>query len=143
MIIKIREEYDIVVARVEAKDMAKQIGFDIVDQTRIATAISELARNIIEHGGGEGVILINQIKKKDEECDEIDDEGSGRTGLEIVAMDRGPGIDDIEKAMEDGYSSGGGLGIGLGAVKRLMDEFEVWSKVGEGTRVRVVKWIRS
>ena len=152
--IRIREEYDIVTARVSAKEEAKKLGFGIVDQTRIATAVSELARNIVDYAG-EGVVEINIVDKKgvvggsgsgSNEREERggDNERSiergGCLGLEIIAVDNGPGIEDIEKALEDGYSTGGGLGIGLGGVRRLMDEFEIQSKVGEGTKVRVVKW---
>jgi len=148
--IEIKEEYDIVTARVSAKEEARKLGFGIVDQTRIATAVSELARNIVDYAG-EGVIEINIVDKKGV----VGGSGSGSSegrggdndigrggclGLEIIAVDNGPGIEDIEKALEDGYSTGGGLGIGLGGVRRLMDEFEIQSKVGEGTKVRVVKW---
>ena len=146
--IEIKEEYDIVTARVSAKEEAKKLGFGIVDQTRIATAVSELARNIVDYAG-EGVIEINIVRTEAVEGGSSSGKGSGsgrhreaeeRLGLEIVAADNGPGIEDIEKALEDGYSTGGGLGIGLGGVRRLMDEFEIQSNVGEGTKVRVVKW---
>ena len=150
--IRIREEYDIVTARVSAKEEAKKLGFGIVDQTRIATAVSELARNIVDYAG-EGVIEINIVDKKgvvggsgsgssEGRGGDNDIEREGCLGLEIIAVDNGPGIEDIEKALEDGFSTGGGLGIGLGGVRRLMDEFEIQSKVGEGTKVRVVKWKR-
>ena len=146
--IEIKEEYDIVTARVSAKEEAKKLGFGIVDQTRIATAVSELARNIVDYAG-EGVIEINIVR-----TEEAVEGGSSsrsrserhgeeeRLGLEIIAADNGPGIEDIEKALEDGFTTGGGLGIGLGGVRRLMDEFEIQSNVGEGTKVRVVKWKR-
>jgi len=147
--IEIKEEYDIVTARVSAKEEAKKLGFGIVDQTRIATAVSELARNIVDYAG-EGVIEINIVRTEEAvEGSSSSRSGSGhhgeagkRLGLEIIAADNGPGIEDIEKALEDGFSTGGGLGIGLGGVRRLMDEFEIQSKVGEGTKVRVVKWKR-
>ena len=146
--IEIKEEYDIVTARVSAKEEAKKLGFGIVDQTRIATAVSELARNIVDYAG-EGVIEINIVRKEGVEGSSSSGSGSEhhgeageRLGLEIIAVDNGPGIEDIEKALEDGYSTGGGLGIGLGGVRRLMDEFEIQSNVGEGTKVRVVKWKR-
>jgi len=154
--IRIREEYDIVTARVSAKEEAKKLGFGIVDQTRIATAVSELARNIVDYAG-EGVIEINIVDKKGvvggsgsgssegrggDNGGDNDIERGGCLGLEIIAVDNGPGIEDIEKALEDGFSTGGGLGIGLGGVRRLMDEFEIQSNVGEGTKVRVVKWKR-
>ena len=106
---------------------------------------------------GEGVIEINIVDKKGvvggsgsgssegrggDNGGDNDIERGGCLGLEIIAVDNGPGIEDIEKALEDGFSTGGGLGIGLGGVRRLMDEFEIHSKVGEGTKVRVVKWKR-
>jgi len=130
MEIKVACEYDIVIARSAAKTEAKKLGFTIVDQTRIATAISELARNIVVHGS-DGIIRIEAIEKGD------------RKGLEIWAIDHGPGIENIELALKDGWTSGGGLGIGLGGAKRLMDEFEIQSEVGKGTKVRVVKWMRN
>ena len=147
--IEIKEEYDIVTARVSAKEEAKKLGFGIVDQTRIATAVSELARNIVDYAG-EGVIEINIVRAEEaveggsssRSRSEHHGEGEERLGLEIVAADNGPGIEDIEKALEDGFTTGGGLGIGLGGVRRLMDEFEIQSNVGEGTKVRVVKWKR-
>jgi len=144
--IEIKEEYDIVTARVSAKEEAKKLGFGIVDQTRIATAVSELARNIVDYAG-EGVIEINIVRTEVVEGgsrsrSERHGEAEERLGLEIIAADNGPGIGDIEKALEDGFSTGGGLGIGLGGVRRLMDEFEIQSNVGEGTKVRVVKWKR-
>jgi len=146
--IEIKEEYDIVTARVSAKEEARKLGFGIVDQTRIATAVSELARNIVDYAG-EGVIEINIVRTEAVEGgsssrgrSERHGEAEERLGLEIVAEDNGPGIEDIEKALEDGFTTGGGLGIGLGGVRRLMDEFEIQSKVGEGTKVRVVKWKR-
>ena len=147
--IEIKEEYDIVIARVSAKEEAKKLGFGIVDQTRIATAVSELARNIVDYAG-EGVIEINIVRTEEaveggsssRGRSERHGEAEKRLGLEIIAADNGPGIEDIEKALEDGFSTGGGLGIGLGGVRRLMDEFEIQSNVGEGTKVRVVKWKR-
>jgi len=147
--IEIKEEYDIVTARVSAKEEAKKLGFGIVDQTRIATAVSELARNIVDYAG-EGVIEINVVRAEavkggsssSRSGSEHHGEVGERLGLEIIAADNGPGIEDVEKALEDGFSTGGGLGIGLGGVRRLMDEFEIQSKVGEGTKVRVVKWKR-
>ena len=143
--IEIKEEYDIVIARVSAKEEAKKLGFGIVDRTRIAKAVSELARNIVDYAG-EGVIEINIVRTEAVEGGSSSrSERHGafeRLGLEIIAEDNGPGIEDVEKALEDGFSTSGGLGIGLGGVRRLMDEFEILSNVGEGTKVRVVKWKR-
>jgi serine/threonine-protein kinase RsbT len=130
MEIKIESELDIVTARSAAKNEAKRLGFSLVDQTRIATAISELARNIVVHSNG-GVLKIKEIEKE------------ARKGLEMCAIDDGPGIEDIERALEDGWTSGGGLGIGLSGAKRLMDEFEIQSEVGKGTKVLIVKWMRN
>lgn len=125
----IKDEYDIVSARSVGKQIAGEIGLGIVDQSRIATAISELARNIVLYAGG-GVITFQRLGD------------GGRSGLEIRAVDNGPGIADIELAMQDGYTSGGGLGVGLPGTKRLMDEFEIESEVGKGTRITIRKWGR-
>ncbi|MDY6835051.1 MAG: anti-sigma regulatory factor [Chloroflexota bacterium] len=126
----IKEEYDIVIARSLVKSMAKELGFGIVAQTKIATAVSELARNITTHAK-EGAIEIREVHGED----------GGKEGLEIIASDHGPGIANIAQAMKDGYTSGGGLGLGLGGTKRLMDEFEIKSVVDSGTMVRVRKWM--
>lgn len=127
--ISIKDEYDIVSARSVGKQMAAEIGLGIVDQSRIATAVSELARNIVLYAGT-GVVTFRRLND------------GGRSGLEIVASDSGPGIADIELAMQDGYTSGNGLGVGLPGTKRLMDEFEIKSEVGKGTRVMIKKWGR-
>ncbi|HWK22512.1 MAG TPA: anti-sigma regulatory factor [Ureibacillus sp.] len=127
--IKILSESDIVSARQLGRNIAKKLGFGTVDQTRITTVISELARNIYLYAGkGEiHIELINSLEKR---------------GLKIRALDHGPGIQDIRVAMEDGYSTSGGLGAGLPGVKRLMDEFDLTSTDGKGTTVVVVKWLR-
>ncbi len=109
--------------------MAKELGFSPTDLTVIATALSELARNIVEYARS-GEIILSRVKY------------GGRCGLVIIARDHGPGIADIERAMQDGYSTGKGLGLGLPGTKRLMDEFEITSSVGQGTTVRVTKWVR-
>ncbi|MCL0093919.1 anti-sigma regulatory factor [Dehalococcoidia bacterium] len=127
--ISIKDEYDIVSARSVGKQMAAEIGLGIVDQSRIATAVSELARNIVLYAGT-GVVTFRRLND------------GGRSGLEIVARDSGPGIADVELAMQDGYTSGNGLGVGLPGTKRLMDEFEIKSEVGKGTRVMIRKWGR-
>ncbi|CDQ40903.1 MULTISPECIES: anti-sigma regulatory factor [Virgibacillus] len=127
--VNINKEWDIVGARQLGRDIAKKIGFGTVDQARIATAISELARNIYlyaDHG---------QI------CFEIIDNMEHK-GICMVAIDVGPGIEDIGQVMEDGYSTSGGLGAGLPGVKRLMDEFDLQSEVEKGTRVKAIKWVR-
>lgn len=127
--ILIKDEYDIVSARSVGKQMTVELGLGIVDQSRIATAVSELARNIVLYAGG-GVITFQRLSD------------GGRSGLEIRATDSGPGIADIELAMQDGYTSGNGLGVGLPGTKRLMDEFEIESEMGKGTRVTIRKWRR-
>lgn len=127
--VNIKKEWDIVGARQLGRDIAKKVGFGIVDQARIATTISELARNIYlyaEHG---------QI------CFEVIDNLEHK-GMCMIAIDVGPGIEDIGQVMEDGYSTSGGLGAGLPGVKRLMDEFDLQSEVGKGTRIKTIKWLR-
>ena len=125
--VPIKSERDIVVARQRGRALATKIGFSISDATLIATAISELARNIVSYAG-EGMIAMNAIYN------------STREGLLIVASDEGPGIADIPRAMRDGFSTSGSLGIGLPGVRRLMDEFEIASQPGAGTIVTVTKW---
>jgi serine/threonine-protein kinase RsbT len=127
----IREE-DIVLARQEGRALAKALGFGLVDQSRIATAISELARNVIRYAVRGEVILRSLIAT----------DGSGRRGLEVEVADSGPGIVDTEAAMRDGYTTGGGLGMGLPGTKRLMDEFSLITAPGQGTIVTVRKWQR-
>jgi serine/threonine-protein kinase RsbT len=127
--VPIRSDADIVAVRQRARQLAKELGFSASELTMIATALSELARNIVEYAR-QGEITLSRINQ-----------GSHR-GLIIIARDRGPGIADIERALLDGYSSGKGLGLGLPGTKRLMDEFEIVSGLGQGTTVRVAKWVR-
>ncbi|WP_455660810.1 anti-sigma regulatory factor [Pradoshia sp.] len=127
--VKILNEWDIVAARQVGRNVAKELGFGTVDQARITTTISELARNIYLYAG-QGEICIEKLWD------------NGRTGLRIIAEDKGPGISDIRKVMEDGYTTSGGLGAGLPGVKRLMDEFDIESEVGVGTKITTTKWIR-
>ncbi|RWR04311.1 anti-sigma regulatory factor [Siminovitchia fortis] len=127
--VKILNEWDIVAVRQLGRNAAKELGFGVVDQARITTAISELARNIFLYAG-EGKVTIDKI------CSD------GKKGLKIIAEDEGPGIADIRKVMEDGYSTSGGLGAGLPGVKRLMDEFDVQSQEGKGTVITAIKWLR-
>jgi serine/threonine-protein kinase RsbT len=129
--IKINNEWDIVNARQSGRTLAKQLGFGTVDQARIATAISELARNIYLYAPDGGQICIETFKQ------------SGKTGLRIIATDSGPGISDIRKALEDGYTTSGGLGAGLPGVKRLMDEFSIRSETDKGTEITAMKWLHS
>jgi len=102
-------------------------GFSLVDQTKVVTAASELARNIINYGGG-GEMLLHLLAE------------GGRKGVRLVFVDQGPGIPDIELAMKDGYTTGGGMGLGLGGAKRLSSEFHIESQVGAGTRVTITRW---
>jgi len=125
--IPIRSEIDIVTARQKGRAMAVTSDIAPADATLIATAISELARNIVLYAK-EGEVVLQIV------------ENNGRRGIKIVAGDNGPGIADLEMAMQLGYSTSGSLGLGLPGVKRLMDEFEIASEIGKGTRVTVVKW---
>jgi len=126
-VLPLRSEGDIVRARQVVREWARREGFGLVDQTKIVTAASELARNTINYGAG-GTLRL-----------EVLNDGM-RRGLQLTFEDQGAGIADIELAMKDGYSTNGGLGLGLGGAKRLANEFEIVSRPGEGTRVRIVKW---
>jgi serine/threonine-protein kinase RsbT len=126
--IPIRIESDILAARQRGRTLAEEVGFTGSDLAIIATAISELARNIIQHAGS-GEMIIAPI------------DGS-RRGILVVARDEGPGIADIDRAMQDGFSTLGSLGLGLPGAKRLMDEFELESEVGRGTTITARKWSR-
>jgi serine/threonine-protein kinase RsbT len=123
----IRGAEDVVQARQLARAWAVEAGFSLVDQTKIVTAASELARNTVVHGGG-GTMHLEALSS------------GTRRGLRLVFEDKGPGIEDIDKAMQDGFTTGGGLGLGLSGAKRLSSEFEIWSRVGEGTRVAITRW---
>jgi serine/threonine-protein kinase RsbT len=125
--VAINSDQDIVLARQKGRALAIELGFSSGDATLIATAISELARNIISYAG-EGKIILKAMQ------------GSKLTGMLIAAADEGPGIPDIQQAMRDGFSTSGSLGIGLPGVRRLMDEFEITSQPGRGTTVTVKKW---
>ncbi|WP_088006171.1 anti-sigma regulatory factor [Indiicoccus explosivorum] len=127
--VEILTEWDIVAARQLGRNVAKELGFGTVDQARITTAISELARNIYLYAG-QGKIEIQRVTEK------------GLNGIMIIATDNGPGIPDIRKVMEDGFSTSGGLGAGLPGVKRLMDDFRIDTNLGEGTDIRATKWLR-
>ena len=130
VVIAIRRETDIVDARQRGRKMAQALGVTGTDLTLIATAISEIARNILLYAG-EGEILLQP------------DADGGREGLTVIARDAGPGIEDIDRALQDGFTTGGGLGLGLPGAKRLMDEFEIDSSPGEGTTVKMTKWCRT
>ena len=119
---------DVVTARQRGREVALESGFTLSESTLIATAISELARNIVIYAR-QGSVTLKRVHR-----------GNGTAGLKIVAADSGPGIADLEQALRDGYSTSGGLGLGLPGVKRLMDEFDVVSRAGVGTTVTVTKW---
>ena len=124
----IGSDSDIVLAREHGRRIGTEVGFHVADLTRIATGISEIARNIVTYAGA-GEISINVI------------ENELRRGIEITAEDKGPGIQDIPLAMSDGYSTSNRKGLGLPGVRRLMDEFELVSSRGNGTTVRMRKWV--
>jgi len=117
----------LVAVRQAVRAKAEELRFSLVDQTRIITAASELARNTLQYGGG-GTVAIEIV------------ENGTRRGLRLTFKDQGPGIPDLELAMKDGYTTGGGLGLGLSGSKRLVNEFTILSKVGEGTEVSITKW---
>ncbi|MBI1885479.1 MAG: ATP-binding protein [Chloroflexi bacterium] len=127
--IAIASDADIVVARQATRALTVELGFSSSDQAGVATAVSEIARNIVEYAqSGEIVIRVAL--------------NGGHRGIVVVARDTGPGIDDVEIAMGDGYTTGRGLGLGLPGARRLMDEFDIVSKVGKGTTVTMKKWVR-
>lgn len=128
--VPINSEIDIVTARQKGREMAAQLGFSTTELTLIATAISEVARNIVEYAK-EGEISLS-----------IDQQGDKR-GIVVIACDNGPGIPNIKLAMQDGYSTGKSLGLGLPGAKRLMDEFEIVSEVGKGTKITMKKWVQN
>ncbi len=123
----VREASDILLARQFVRECATELGFSVFDQTKLVTAASELGRNTLIHGGG-GTMRLETFVEND------------RRGLRLTFEDKGPGIPDIEQAMSDGFTTKRGLGLGLGGSKRLVDEFEVVSRVGEGTRVTATLW---
>ena len=123
----IKSSEDVVRVRQVAREWATAQGLSLVDQTKIVTAASELARNTLDHGGG-GTVKLEAINSE------------ARRGLRLTFEDHGPGIPDIELALKDGYTSAGGLGLGLSGAKRLSNEFEIFSRVGEGTRVMIARW---
>jgi len=125
----LRSDEDVVALRRHVRERAVAITLSLVDQTKLVTAASELARNTIKYGGGGEVHL-----------DTLED--GFKRGIGLLFVDSGPGIADLDMALRDGYTTGGGLGLGLGGSKRLVDEFEIDSRTGEGTAVSVVKWKR-
>lgn len=125
----VRTSEDVVLVRTSVRKMAAELKFGIVDQTKIVTAASEIARNTLDYGRG-GDLRMEAL-----------DNGLKR-GLRLIFADRGPGIGDIDLALRDGFTSGNGMGLGLGGTRRLMDEFEIVSRLNEGTIVTITKWSR-
>ena len=124
----IQSDADVVRVRQVTRELAVALGFRLVDQTKIVTAASELARNTLVHGGG-GAALLETVHD------------GARRGLRLTFTDKGPGIADVARALSDGYTTGSGLGLGLGGAKRLSNEFEISSAPGQGTRVRIARWV--
>jgi serine/threonine-protein kinase RsbT len=129
LVVPIRADVDVLTARQHARSLVTGLRFSSSELTLIATAISEVARNIVIYAG-RGEIVLRLVQQ------------GQRRGLAVIARDQGPGIADIERAMQDGYSTSRGLGLGLPGSKRLMDEFEVVSEVGKGTQITMTKWER-
>jgi serine/threonine-protein kinase RsbT len=123
----VRSSEDVVLVRQAVRALAIKLGFSLVEQTKIVTAASELARNTVDYGGG-GIVRLQTLAD------------GRRVGLRLTFEDKGPGIENLELVMKDGYTSGGGLGLGLGGAKRLSNEFEIASRPGEGTRVSIARW---
>ena len=128
--LSIRSQEDVVLVRQEVRRRAAQVGMNLVDQTKVVTAASELARNTFIYGGGGKVTI--EILREDR-----------RAGVRLIFEDQGPGIADIEQALKDGFTTGNGLGLGLGGAKRLSSEFNIVSQRGQGTKVTIVRWNRS
>ncbi len=124
--LSLQTEPDVVAVRRRVREVSTQLGFSLVDQTKMVTAASELARNTVIYGGG-GVVQLESLN-------------GPRVGLRLVFADKGPGIPDIELALRNGFTTGSGMGLGLGGAKRLVNEFDIVSRVGEGTRVTITRW---
>ena len=125
--IPVENEVDLMTVRHKVRAQTKDVGLNLVDQTKLVTASSELARNMLNYAKG-GVVYLEQIQRDE------------REGIRVTFEDQGPGIPDLDQAMQDGYSSIGGLGLGLPGAKRLVNEFAVVSEVGKGTTVTIIKW---
>jgi serine/threonine-protein kinase RsbT len=123
----LKNSNDMVLARQKVRQWAIELRFSLVDQTKLVTAASELARNALEHGHG-GVMIVESVAN------------GAKSGLRLVFEDQGPGIPDIDMALKDGFTSGSGLGLGLGGSKRLVNDFNIESEVGKGTKVTVTRW---
>lgn len=125
--IRINVDVDIMAARQASRALGAELGFSNLDMTFVATAISELARNILQYAG-HGVVVISPIEQ------------GTRKGIQVIIQDEGPGIPDLDQALQDGYSTSNGLGLGLPGSRRLMDEFQIISTVGKGTKITMSKW---
>jgi serine/threonine-protein kinase RsbT len=123
----VKSETDIVAVRQVVRKWAVDQGLGLIDQTKIVTAASELARNTVAYGGG-GTLCLEAVQD------------GVRRGLKLTFEDRGPGIADVSLALKDGYTTGAGMGLGLGGSRRLVNDFDIWSQPGEGTRVTVTRW---
>jgi serine/threonine-protein kinase RsbT len=124
--VPIKSEPDVVTVRRRVREVSAQLGLSLVDQTKIITAASELARNTMIYGGG-GTMQVQTLN-------------GPRVGLRLTFEDHGPGIPDVELALRDGFTTGSGLGLGLGGSKRLVNEFDIVSRPGEGTRITITRW---
>ena len=129
-VVALRAQEDLVLARKRVREWATRLAFSTIDQTKLVTAASELARNTLIYGKGGDMHL-----------EELD--AAGKKGLRLTFIDQGPGIPDIDLALTDGYTTGGGMGLGLSGARRLCSEFELDSRVGEGTRITVTQWKRA
>lgn len=125
--LRLLSDQDVAVSRQLVRRLSMEVGFSLVDQTKLVTATSELARNTVKYGGG-GEMRAERVQRDKE------------IGLRVTFSDRGPGIPDVEQAMIDGWSTGAGLGLGLSGARRLVNEFEIESRVGQGTRVTITRW---
>ncbi len=119
-------EPDVVAIRRRVREISAQLGFTLVDQTKVVTAASELARNTVIYGGG-GIVQLESLN-------------GPRVGLRLIFEDKGPGIPDVELALRNGFTTGSGMGLGLGGAKRLVNDFEIVSRTGEGTKVTITRW---
>lgn len=126
-VLPLKTSSDVVLARQKVRQWAVELRFSLVDQTKLVTAASELARNALDHGKG-GSMTIEVVNV------------AAKSGLRLIFEDRGPGIPDIEVALKDGFTSGSGMGLGLGGSKRLVNEFSIETEVGKGTKVTVARW---
>ncbi|ACT92915.1 anti-sigma regulatory factor [Dyadobacter fermentans] len=126
-ILSVRQERDVVICRNRVKEVAAKLGMGIVNQTKLITAVSELARNMLIYGGGGNVLLQTVTRGRE-------------PGVQLIFEDKGPGIADIKKAMQDGFTTGKSMGMGLPGAKRLVSEFSIDSTVGKGTTVKIIKW---